>query len=651
MTSTNQTSGRGQNAEHIHPDPGLAAAGNTAPRQPGESCQKDKEETVRLDDSAKGEVYVCFEGPLGAHLKQEVRERIWKGEYVEIFSLLPLERFNLDRSRRDDSKKEDEEKRRFRLIPRTFSNWLQAFAILANVIGEKSPKNCSPLFCYMDIIGEAYRVYGGQRWLRYDEQFCQRKAVRPNIRWDHKDISLWMRVTVPARPGQSYQPFLGGTGGSGQLGHSVATKKGLCFSFNEGSCRFGTKCKFKHECSSSGDVEVKLSTKNLKSAYQFPEVVTEKLHKEVALSRMVLLVNDGIDHQLCSVLYTSFDAAMTLVRECGQGAHLAKTDIEAAFLGARSRDGTSSGFQETGMSGRTVESSLGAVRVLLSRSLSAGTWSHYRKAWDSWVDWEKKLGEELEDEYKLVLLIGHNWESGWSVPKINNFLAGLAFGFKFRGLQDLTKAFMMRQVVRGWRKGWKVADGRCPVSYDVLLILGEHLGEVCTSQREIVLFIVAFSLAFFGAFRLGELISPSKSGKGGLLRGDVEMHGDRVTIFLHSSKTDTDGRGCKVVLFEVKGSPLCPVWCLRNFLSEVGKENDPLLVHEDGSFLSCFQFLTVFRRCLDRGGISARHYSEHSFRIGAATEAARRGLGEETVKRIGHWESARFRSYVRPSMV
>lgn len=26
-----------------------------------------------------------FEGPLGAHLKQEVREKIWKDEYVEIF--------------------------------------------------------------------------------------------------------------------------------------------------------------------------------------------------------------------------------------------------------------------------------------------------------------------------------------------------------------------------------------------------------------------------------------------------------------------------------------------------------------------------------------------------------------------------------------
>lgn len=90
---------------------------------------------VRIADAAKCEVYVCYEGPLGAHLKQEIRDKIVKGEYVEIFLLLPLEKLNLDRVKPDDSKKEDEEKRRYRLVPRTFVNWLQAFAMMASVIG------------------------------------------------------------------------------------------------------------------------------------------------------------------------------------------------------------------------------------------------------------------------------------------------------------------------------------------------------------------------------------------------------------------------------------------------------------------------------------------------------------------------------------
>lgn len=45
---------------------------------------------VRLVDAAQCEVYVCYDGPLGSHLKAEVREKIWKRNYVEIFSLLEV---------------------------------------------------------------------------------------------------------------------------------------------------------------------------------------------------------------------------------------------------------------------------------------------------------------------------------------------------------------------------------------------------------------------------------------------------------------------------------------------------------------------------------------------------------------------------------
>ncbi|XP_056409991.1 uncharacterized protein LOC130338807 [Hyla sarda] len=238
--STSVTVGSGDGGQTV---PGAAA---------GKAGDKVVDE-VRLADSAKGEVYVCFEGPLGAHLKAEVRERIWKGEYVEIFSLLPLEKFNLDRVKPDESKKEEEERRRYRLIPRTFNNWLQAFAILASVIGEKAPDNCSGLFCYLDSVGEAYRTYGGTAWLRYDEQFRQRKAVRPSLRWDHKDISLWMKLMAAPRAPGGQQSFREGAGGAGAgSGRPAGAAKGCCWQFNEGQCKFGETCRFRHECSGCG---------------------------------------------------------------------------------------------------------------------------------------------------------------------------------------------------------------------------------------------------------------------------------------------------------------------------------------------------------------------------------------------------------------
>lgn len=42
-------------------------------------------------------------------------------------------------------------------------------------------------------------------------------------------------------------------------------------------------------------------------------------------------VNDGIDPDLCSVVYMSFDATVGWVHKIGRGALLTKTDIESAF--------------------------------------------------------------------------------------------------------------------------------------------------------------------------------------------------------------------------------------------------------------------------------------------------------------------------------
>uniref|UniRef100_A0A1B8XWI4 C3H1-type domain-containing protein n=1 Tax=Xenopus tropicalis TaxID=8364 RepID=A0A1B8XWI4_XENTR len=254
----------------------VAGGETVAPSVPADSSKEAASKTSEggkkaepISDAAKSQTYVCFEGPLGTHLKPEVRDKVQKGEYVDIFTLLPLERFNLDKweKGKEHRKEEDEDRRRFRLIPRTFVNWLQAFCIFASLVGEKFPGCCSGLFCYLDSILEAHRVYGGVAWLRYDEQFRQRMSVRPSLKWDHKDIGLWLRLmnSSGAKAGQSgassiyssanatvQAPFHGGTAGQGQSGATVGPKKGFCFAFNEGQCKWGAGCKFRHECSGCG---------------------------------------------------------------------------------------------------------------------------------------------------------------------------------------------------------------------------------------------------------------------------------------------------------------------------------------------------------------------------------------------------------------
>ncbi|OCT76187.1 hypothetical protein XELAEV_18031382mg [Xenopus laevis] len=104
---------------------------------------------------------------------------------------------------------------------------------------------------------------------------------------------------------------------------------------------------------------------------------------------------------------------------------------------------------------------------------------------------------------------------------------------------------------------------------------------------------LAFLFKFQGTFREGELVSPSKR----VTRMGVELGNVQVDIWRAKSKTDHP---------RVAG---------------------PLLIHEDGTPLTRFQFVKVFRWGVERLGKAQLYYGSHSFRIGAATEAARLALG------------------------
>ncbi|XP_067651601.1 uncharacterized protein [Haliotis asinina] len=116
---------------------------------------------------------------------------------------------------------------------------------------------------------------------------------------------------------------------------------------------------------------------NLRSARQFPQIVNTKLQKEISLGRIAgpfpscpiqnlkvspvglvkkksdtssvttiadnyrlihhlshprgSSVNDGISAEFCSVQYSRFDEAVSLVQQLGKGAQLAKFDVKSAF--------------------------------------------------------------------------------------------------------------------------------------------------------------------------------------------------------------------------------------------------------------------------------------------------------------------------------
>ena len=160
------------------------------------------------------------------------------------------------------------------------------------------------------------------------------------------------------------------------------------------------------------------------------------------------------------------------------------------------------------------------------------------------------------------------------------------------------------------------------------------------------------TLCFFGFFRAGELTVPGTGTFDPAIHlawGDVAISTDQppvIRVFLKRSKTDQYGRGVAVYV-GATGNDLCPVRAVTEYVARRGDAAGAFFCLEDGRPLSKSQFVARVRQVLSRAGIDISGYSGHSFRIGAATAAARAGLEDSAIQSLGRWSSAAFLTYIR----
>ena len=78
-----------------------------------------------------------------------------------------------------------------------------------------------------------------------------------------------------------------------------------------------------------------------------------------------------------------------------------------------------------------------------------------------------------------------------------------------------------------------------------------------------------------------------------------------------------------------------------------GPTPGPFFQQQDGKPLTKGSFVRQVKEVVTEAGLDAQLYSGHSFRIGAATSAARAGIQDSTIQALGRWSSAAFLVYVR----
>ena len=161
------------------------------------------------------------------------------------------------------------------------------------------------------------------------------------------------------------------------------------------------------------------------------------------------------------------------------------------------------------------------------------------------------------------------------------------------------------------------------------------------------------SMAFFGFFRLGEIILSSASSFNPAIHlawrdvcVDCIERPTVIRVHLRVAKCDQFGRGVDVFLSRVD-SPVCPVAALLAYMAVRGSAPGPFFVMRDGLPFLKSAFVLALRELLTEAGMEARLFSGHSFCIGAATTAAMAGLQDSSIQALGRWSSYAFQAYVR----
>ncbi|KAJ1114115.1 hypothetical protein NDU88_002354 [Pleurodeles waltl] len=134
---------------------------------------------------------------LGLHVPMEVKEKIWKGTYTDIFDLL------VDKSEKDEFKrckecahsKECGHWPHKRKVEETLNNWVRTSSTFQAIIADRFNDQGAQLACYQNRIVGAHDEYGGTAWNDYDKELRRIKANKPSLVWDKIGIIAWLQFT------------------------------------------------------------------------------------------------------------------------------------------------------------------------------------------------------------------------------------------------------------------------------------------------------------------------------------------------------------------------------------------------------------------------------------------------------------------------
>ena len=310
------------------------------------------------------------------------------------------------------------------------------------------------------------------------------------------------------------------------------------------------------------------------------------------------------------------------------------------------------------------------ARAVFASSVSSSSQASYTSAYNHLLKAEAKLGRsfsspplESEISYFTTYLI----EKKISKPSIQSYLSGLRFVVLSRGAQSHTPmpalATQLMSGVANMNKNAMLEALKCrrrPITLNILILLRSSIAaHPSWTPYEKSLRWSTMMLAYWGSFRMGELLSQEKqkfNPSTSLLPSDLQFKEDCLAVWIRSPKIWTQGGDIVEVWRVLENEDMDPVLAVSRFLQfrneTFGDLNDkPVFIHQDGSLYTKSELNKDLKDLLAQfpalSGSGRESWSGHSFRAGLATLLTSLGFSEEQVKKWGRWHSAAYMLYAQ----
>ena len=291
-------------------------------------------------------------------------------------------------------------------------------------------------------------------------------------------------------------------------------------------------------------------------------------------------------------------------------------------------------------------------------TMSDSTVATYRRAYALLTEFKRRIFPDAQiwpaTEATVTTFISFLHQKSLAASTILTYVSAIGTLHKYAGLSDPTSSFLVRKTLYGLQKLKSRRDIRLPITFSILSKLMQQINRSQLSAFNKTLFAAMFQIAFHGFLRIGEIVLRNSAQQATTIlqaqNTTFYMLNDTVSsvqITLINWKHNYSNQPTNIIIKGKPNSEFCPCQSLVQYFRLRGFTNGPLFKTEDGSPCNRNFFNATLKGLLRDAGLDYEHIKGHSFRIGAATTAAIKGVSETEIQRLGRWKSKAYNRYIR----